>query len=225
MSTTMKDRDVYFEADPQFCEEDFSAWVELTAALRRLMDTSTKLRGRKQIIQSLTEKVNQLETELAAHKGQRPVSAFAGFNPHRVARTSPFCPIMGELSPLAPPVELFFEGDKVVGTVTFDDIYQGPPNCVHGGIVAKTWDLVLAYANMTKKIGGPTAYITIHYRQLTPLHKPLRFEACLDRLEGKKIYTKGVCYCEGEIVTEAEALFINTIDHMYAVESARVQSD
>jgi hypothetical protein len=53
-----------------------------------------------------------------------------------------------------------------------------------------------------------TATLTTHYRKLTPLHDELRFEAWVDRIDDRKIFTSGCCYANGDLVTEAEALFI-----------------
>ena len=76
--------------------------------------------------------------------------------------------------------------EKAIGTVTFGDAYEGPPNCVHGGMVALTWDHVMALANMLINARGPTAWLHVDYKKPTPLYAPLRFEAWIDKVEGKK---------------------------------------
>jgi acyl-CoA thioesterase FadM len=54
-----------------------------------------------------------------------------------------------------------------------------------------------------------TATLTIRYRRPTPLHRDLRFEGVLERVDGRKIFTSGRCY-DGETLTaEAEGLFIH----------------
>ena len=55
---------------------------------------------------------------------------------------------------------------------------------------------------------GSTATLTTTYRRRTPLHTELRFEAWVDRVDGRKIFTSGHCYADGELVSEAEAMFV-----------------
>ncbi len=90
----------------------------------------------------------------------------------------------------------------------FDWAYEGPPNCVHGGVIAETFDEMLGAANMVAGNPGMTGTLTIRYRTPTPLRTPLRIEArCLDR-DGRKIRTWGGIYHGDRLTAEAEGLFI-----------------
>jgi acyl-CoA thioesterase FadM len=48
----------------------------------------------------------------------------------------------------------------------------------------------------------------VKYRSPTPLHRELRFEGTLDRVDGRKIFTSGRCYDGDTLTAEAEGLFI-----------------
>ena len=117
-------------------------------------------------------------------------------------------PIMGLANPIAPRMTIEWGGDKIIMRGTFGSAYEGPPGSVHGGWVAATFDEVLGMAQSLGGQPGMTGTLTIKYRNPTPLHRELRFEGTLDRVDGRKIFTSGRCY-DGDVLTaEAEGLFI-----------------
>jgi acyl-coenzyme A thioesterase PaaI-like protein len=120
----------------------------------------------------------------------------------------PFDPVIGRLSPLAPPIELGWEDGRAVGRVTFGLAYEGPPGCVHGGVIAAAFDQVLNVANLVHGTPGPTARLELRYRRPTPLHVPLRFEAWQERVNGKRIHARGRLLHGDEVTVEAEGVFI-----------------
>ena len=119
-------------------------------------------------------------------------------------------PLIGLANPLAPPITIGRAGERsAVASVTFGSAYEGPPGCVHGGFVAAAFDEVLGYVQSLGGNPGMTARLTIHYRRPTPLHRELRFEAELARVEGRKIFCHGRVRTGEEITAEAEGLFIS----------------
>ncbi len=54
-----------------------------------------------------------------------------------------------------------------------------------------------------------TGTLTIRYRRPTPLHVELRFEGRVDRVEGRKIFTRAELYAEEGLTAEAEGIFIS----------------
>src|SRR3954451_19282281 len=119
-------------------------------------------------------------------------------------------PMLGRANPLAPPVDVNIVDGVVVGRATFGAAYEGPPGCVHGGFIAAAFDDVLGIAQSLSGNGGMTGTLTIRYRRPTPLHEDVRYEARLDRVEGRKIFTTGVLRGpDGEVTAEADAIFIS----------------
>jgi acyl-coenzyme A thioesterase PaaI-like protein len=117
-------------------------------------------------------------------------------------------PIMGLANPIAPRMRIEWGGDKVMMIGEFGSAYEGPPGSVHGGWLAAMFDEVLGMAQSIGGQPGMTGTLTVKYRRPTPLHRELRFEGTLDRVEGRKIFTTGRCY-DGDVLTaEAEGLFI-----------------
>lgn len=117
-------------------------------------------------------------------------------------------PLMGRANPLAPPLRLQIEDDRVVGTATFDSAYEGPPGCVHGGLVAAAFDEVLGLAQMHAGQPGMTARLIVNYRSPTPLHEELRLEGRVARVEGRKTFCTGEIHAGDRLCAEAEGLFV-----------------
>ena len=118
-------------------------------------------------------------------------------------------PIIGRANPLAPPLELAVLDGKVVGRAVFGSAYEGPPGAVHGGYVAAAFDELLGMAQSLGGKPGMTGTLTIRYRRPHPLHAEITFEAELLRVEGRKIFTVGRSFADGELRAEAEGLFIS----------------
>ncbi len=118
-------------------------------------------------------------------------------------------PLIGQANPLSPPVVIEPDGDRIEGRVTFGAAYEGPPGCVHGGYLAAAFDEVLGSAQSLAGRPGMTGTLTVRYRSPTPLHTPLRFEARVTGVEGRKIFTAGQCHAGDLLTAEAEGIFIS----------------
>jgi acyl-coenzyme A thioesterase PaaI-like protein len=124
-------------------------------------------------------------------------------------------PIVGLSNPLAAPLTLEMGEESgrriVIGRAAFHAAYEGPPGNVHGGMVAAAWDEVLGMAQSLSGNAGFTGTLTIKYRSPTPLYEPLEFRAWVENVEGRKIFTRGVCHAGDRLCSEADAVFI-TVD-------------
>jgi acyl-coenzyme A thioesterase PaaI-like protein len=121
----------------------------------------------------------------------------------------PRSPLVGEVSPLAPPVTWEYRDDRLYGRGTFHAAYEGPPGYVHGGWVALTFDEILGMSNIASGHPGMTATLKIRYLRPTPLHQPVELEGWTERVEGRRIVAKGTMTVAGEITAEAEGLFVS----------------
>ena len=116
--------------------------------------------------------------------------------------------MLGLYNPLALPIEVMWEAPLARGAAIFTSPYEGPPNCVHGAIIAGGFDQVFNVANMKSGVAGPTAYLHVEYKRPTRLLHPLTFEGWVDRVEGRKSYCKGHIVQDDVVTCEAEGLFI-----------------
>ena len=131
-------------------------------------------------------------------------------HPQDVFSTSP---VIGFANPVAPPVEVWaVEGHEgwreVRGRVTYGYAYEGPPTCVHGGVIAELFDELLGMSNILVGSGAMTGTLTIRYRRPTPLLVPLELAARHTGKDGRKVYAWGGIYHQGELTAEAEGVFI-----------------
>ena len=124
-----------------------------------------------------------------------------------MAQRMPFDVVIGRYSPLALPVEIDFEGERAIGRAVFTRPYEGPPGCVHGAVLAATFDIVLTAANLAANAAGLTVSLTIGYKRPTLLYEEARFEAWVERVEERRVFTRGHIVQRGEVTVESEGVF------------------
>ena len=128
----------------------------------------------------------------------------------------PTSPMTGYANPIAPPVEVWAVtgedgGREVRGRASFGYQYEGPPTCVHGGVIAEVFDEMLGLANLVSNQAGMTGTLKIRYHRPTPLLAPLDLATRYMRREGRKIFTWGGIFNEGELTAEADGIFIEVL--------------
>jgi acyl-coenzyme A thioesterase PaaI-like protein len=189
------------------------------AAMRRLAEDARtlieKLAGAAATDDAIERAAALMEAAAAELAGAgSKVRSYEGFAESTIAGGAPnahfdHSPIIGQANPIAPPLRVQRYDDKVVALATFGSAYEGPPGSVHGGMVAAAFDEVLGMAQSLGGSPGMTGTLTVRYRKPTPLHRELRFEGTLDRVDGRKLFTSGRCYVGDVLTAEAEGLFIS----------------
>jgi len=182
----------------------------LAEAMRLVIERLVATRAPQE---ELARAAEALESIAAGLDGYPRGHSFEGFSesanagdPHAFFDHSP---IIGRANPLAPPIDLAVIDAKVVGRARFGSAYEGPPGAVHGGYVAAAFDEVLGMAQSLGGKPGMTGTLTVRYRRPHPLHAEIDFEGELLRTEGRKIFTAGRSFAEGELLAEAEGIFIS----------------
>ncbi len=155
----------------------------------------------------------EVEAAAARFVGHTSKSMYEGFAESANAG-EPFAffdhsPMLGRANPLAPPIELWLEDDRILGRAMFGAAYEGPPGCVHGGYIAAAFDEVLGSTQSLSGSPGMTGRLTVHYRKPTPLQTELRFVGVLENVDGRKILTRGELWAGDVLCAEAEGLFIS----------------
>jgi len=120
----------------------------------------------------------------------------------------PFSPQIGLYNPLAPPVRVWLDDGVVRGEGNLDAAYEGPPGCVHGGIIASLFDELLGVANIQANVGAMTGTLTIKYRSPTPLKTDLTFTARHVGIDGRKVRAEGTIHAGDRLCAECEGIFI-----------------
>lgn len=186
--------------------------------MRRLADSMRIIIERLVATSAPTEAIIDAATQLAHVALQfdelREGSEYRGFaevglsggDPHASFEHSPY---IGLANPISPPIRLQEVDGTIHGRVTFGSAYEGPPGCVHGGMIAGAFDEVLGATQTLTGAPGMTGRLTVNYRSPTPLHQDLHFMGRLAKVEGRKIFTEGTLFAGDRLCAEAEGLFIS----------------
>jgi acyl-coenzyme A thioesterase PaaI-like protein len=105
-------------------------------------------------------------------------------------------------------MHLEVDGDVVRGHATYGPAYEGPSGFVHGALVTGAFDELLGQVQMLSGSAGFTGTLTVRLHRPTPLARRIDYEGAVDRVEGRKIFCRGRSTCDGELLSEAEAVFI-----------------
>jgi acyl-coenzyme A thioesterase PaaI-like protein len=116
--------------------------------------------------------------------------------------------IVGPHAPVFPRIVFEFAEGRSTGTVNFPLRFEGPPQSLHGGVVALFFDQVLGQHNLMVGVPAMTGSLTVRYRKPTPLFRDLDFEVESERHGERKIITRGRLFCGEEVFAEGEGLFI-----------------
>lgn len=212
--TSSSDERAFRKADPSTAEaggkpflrqdDDSSGHVELARELRRLRGLVAgsvygDVHDAAATVRELADHLEEVGTKVRASE-----YATWGVPEHLGAN-----PAIGVRNPVSPPLEpVVFPDGTVSCDLELGIEFQGPPGCVHGGIVALLFDELLGLANAAAGSVGMTADLRVSYKSPTPLYAPLHFEARQTRTEGRKIWTTATLHTGDTLCASTEALFI-----------------
>jgi hypothetical protein len=195
---------------PQQPEQVDAELRALAAELRRTLALTVGLRPLAGELGPLIAQARALSDSLAevsSVEAPAPGAVRRPFDPLR------FNPVSGTCNPVAAPLHTWWvtagpdgpDGRRTQGRVRFGQAYQGPPDHVHGAMIAAMYDDLLG---MSQLAPGFTGSITVTYRRPTPLHRDLDVAAWVARVDGRKRWLHGTCHLDGVLLTEADGLFI-----------------
>jgi acyl-coenzyme A thioesterase PaaI-like protein len=196
----------FHQRDGELSDSDI-ARVRLADAMRRLMREAFTSHASATDIDVVAE---QIEQQLAVLHGSTQVSGSAASDSHFSDRS----PIYGAMNPLSMPMTMGLvdgggEFGSVTGEAVFTELYEGPPGHCHGGFIAAAFDEVLGMAQSLTGRPGMTGKLAITYRAPTPLHTPIHFVGWVEKVEGRKIFTKGTAHNGDTLCAESEGLFLS----------------
>jgi acyl-coenzyme A thioesterase PaaI-like protein len=193
----------------------------LADAMRRVTDLLVRPGAPPDVVAAAAEQV-----EAAAEVLEPVTKAWSTFVPtmpdfsQSPNQYFPFSPMIGLYSPLAPPMHCEIREGEAHAHVTVPAAYEGPPGCVHGGIVAGLFDELLGVANIASGVGAMTGTLTIVYRSPTPLLQELTLHGKTTNIDGRKVYAKGTLHAGDRLCAEADGVFI-MVAHERFVEHAQ----
>jgi acyl-coenzyme A thioesterase PaaI-like protein len=190
------------------------AWAQkrrLAAAMRLVIGRLVESNAPEAELSAAADGLERYADRLATHPRLRRLEGFAETaTAGDVAAFFDQSPVIGLSNPLAPPISVQKAGERSAeARAVFGAAYEGPPGCVHGGWVAAAFDEVLGFVQSLTGSPGFTGTLTVRYRNPTPLHTELRFEARVTGTERRKIFASGELYAGDLLTAEAEGIFIS----------------
>ncbi len=123
----------------------------------------------------------------------------------------------GRLNPFSADATYHRDGEAAVGTATFSPTHEGPPDRVHGGMIAAVFDEVMGAVFRVRGMASSfTGTLTVRYLAPAPLGVQLEFRAWLSSTEGRKHQVEAVASGPGGAVAEASGTFIQMSDEQFA---------
>ncbi len=126
----------------------------------------------------------------------------------------PYSPVVGRLNPISPPVRMWrATGEskgEVHGEVVYRSAFSGPPQSVHGGVLAATFDELLAAVAVVNGLGAFTGTLSVVYKTLTPLEEKIQMRAWVAGSERRKVFLEGEL-CHGDtLCATASGIFVRS---------------
>jgi hypothetical protein len=187
--------------------------LELAEELRRLIRLSVTTTAPANVTARLTAQLAAIGDELQANVPVVPVPRFLAPGPDDppsdvpLGGAMPYDVIVGKFNPIALPVVLDFEPPKAIGRAVFGVTYEGAPGCVHGAILAATFDIILTAANAIAGATGPTVRLALRYKRPTLTDEEAVFEGWVTEVTGRRVYSKGRIVQGGIVTVEADGEF------------------
>lgn len=204
---------------------------ELADVLRRLIRLSVSTAPPAGETARLTAQLAALADELETHVPEVPLPRFIAPDDDGPPKETPlgsampYDVVVGGFNPLALPVVLEFEPPKALGRAVFDVAYEGAPGCVHGAVLAATFDIILTAANAVEGSTGPTVRLALRYLRPTLVGEEAVFEGWVTEVTDRRIFSEGRIVQGGIVTVEAQGEFaIFNRDGVRRMASARRRS-
>ncbi|MGH3467198.1 MAG: PaaI family thioesterase, partial [Thermocrispum sp.] len=197
-----------------------AAVAELGAALRELLAATVLSEAPVDVLRQVATQVTALTEPLAAV--QRPLARPASVD-DLVSGVRMYNPVIGEGSPVAPPLRIEYEDDRVLARCTLGPQHEGPHLYAHGGVTAMLLDQILGHAVAAVGAIGVTIDLTTRYRRPVPLGEPLLLWAEAVGGDGERTTARGALTTASDPDTplaQAEGRFrkleLRQVQRMYA---------
>ncbi len=135
-------------------------------------------------------------------------------NPHGIGLTwlASFKQETPEENGLFPPGSVLISSE-----FHFDRAQQGPPGHAHGGASAAVIDEAMGASVWQSGYRALLAHYELDYRLPVPLNEPLRVEAGVEKVDGRKVYARGrILLPDGRAAVEGSGLYLHIPDFFEA---------
>ena len=194
------------EMDEAELEQERVVFGGLADSVRALADASLRTTVQPEVATEARAEIDRLTARLAAE--QIPGNFGVSLSSSGMVRGHGNA-VVGLRNPVAVPLHIEKSEDgRAWSSFHLGALYEGPPGCVHGGVLALVLDQLLGEAGAAGGAPGMTGTLTLRYEQNTPLGD-CSAEAWIDRVEGVKTFVVGeLRRADGETTVRAEGIFI-----------------
>ena len=194
------------EMDEAELEQERVVFGGLADSVRALADASLRTTVQPEVATEVRAEIDRLTARLAAE--QIPGNFGVSLSSSGMVRGHGNA-VVGLRNPVAVPLHIEKSEDgRAWSSFHLGALYEGPPGCVHGGVLALVLDQLLGEAGAAGGAPGMTGTLTLRYEQNTPLGD-CSAEAWIDRVEGVKTFVVGeLRRADGETTVRAEGIFI-----------------
>ena len=194
----------------------------LAAATRALNEKLVSTDINPELAAALTEKIEDLTAELSRAEQVDGLVDMA----KRGARGT-IDNVMGELvamagrsHPCSPDLVWQEEPNRITGTMTFGQAFEGPPGHVHGGWVAGVLDHLMGMTHVRTGYPGMTGGLSVRYLKPTPLNQVIQVSAEAREIDDKRTEVKAAMRCGDTTTATAEAIFVRVDREKFGFGSA-----
>ena len=191
------------------------ARVEAAEALRRLGNALVGHHVDDDYLFEIAKMADAMLTEvISGQRRIRPVDDMKryvwGLSPGEGDRVDHFpdCVVSGAANPMGLGMSIWRDDDEAVARVRLGHAFEGAPGRAHGGVVASIFDDVMGIVLTINSTPAFTARLTVSYLAPVPVGVELEFRARQTWREGKKLFIAAEATHEGNVIAEAEGLFI-----------------
>jgi acyl-coenzyme A thioesterase PaaI-like protein len=192
------DLNIWLGRDDERGPQQSPSFARLADAVRLLQDRFTAAGPGPEEAEALAARVEELASTLSRYEVAEAEQA-AGRQYGAVARGQTFLPDVRVDE---------YDGDSLLGRVSFDRFYLGSNGAAHGGAISLLFDDLLGQLANAGRPRARTAYLHVEYRRVVPLGAELVVRASTNRVEGRKVYIDGLLTDGAEVLAEASGLFV-----------------
>ena len=193
----------------------------LAAATRALNEKLVSTDINPELAEALTKKIEDLTAELSQAEQVDGLVDMA-----KRGERGTIDNVMGELvamagrsHPCSPDLVWQEEPNRITGTVTFGQAFEGPPGHVHGGWVAGVLDHLMGMTHVRTGYPGMTGGLSVRYLKPTPLNQVIQVSAEAREIDDKRTEVKAAMRCGDTTTATAEAIFVRVDRAKFGFES------
>ena len=191
-----------WEAKQSLCEE-----------LQHLMRVVNCADTDPQTIDEISERIRYVRQSMGPNirpAGRTRLTDRYGMDPNSNAVLEQLSPISGKSNPVACGLVFKMTGPNTAqGEALLNELYEGPINCVHGGVICSLFDEFIGMLESNRTgTNGFVGTISVKFIKPTPLNTPIILKGWVDSTTERKSFLKGEMWAGQELTATCDVICI-----------------